>query len=265
MTRLREYREVTATIPEVVGQTGLSYPFAGQHEDITLLMVAWNESARIGPLIEYLKEWFTHFVVCVQESDDDTLAIARAHLPAYQVLEDRHWGYGDRSFDMMRRQAKTPWCFVVSCDEWPDQTLLESLHLAVAYAQLERMTNEAVWVRIEETLEGMVTPDEVHHLRVFRSYLEWPKTLHSRPMTGKGIGWPHGYIAHERSLDEMMQDYLSYYAVGRGNAGWDRHNLMMMHEACLFVANAKGWAYVEQYPWWPQVAAIAFSKEELRG
>jgi hypothetical protein len=71
-----------------------------------------------------------------------------------------------------------------------------------------------------------------------------------------------GHFRHERSLDEMMQDYLRYWDVGRGNAQWDEHNRVMMHNACVGTAARKGWAFVQSFDWWPRVEAIAFKEEQ---
>ena len=72
----------------------------------------------------------------------------------------------------------------------------------------------------------------------------------------------HGYIRHDRTLDEMMQDYLRYWDKGLGHQGWEDHNRLMMYHACSGTAAQKGWDYVRSFPWWPQVEAIAFVSEK---
>lgn len=261
---MSEFTVVTETIPEIVAKTEVTHPNIRPHDHISLLIVAWNESERIGGLIEYLKPWFTHTVVCVQDSDDDTLEIARTLLdrPEDTVLEDRHWGYGDASLPRMVAATNTEWCFSVACDERPDLELLQSLRSATAYAG-DRY--DGVWVPFHSDVEGISYNEQHGHLRLFRQKVGWPKTLHSRPEPKRAIWWPFGYIDHVRSLDEMMQDYLRYYQIGKGNKGWDRHNVLMMHDACVSVAGRYGWPFVTKYEWWPAVANLAFSKEELRG
>ena len=66
---------------------------------------------------------------------------------------------------------------------------------------------------------------------------------------------------NDRTLDEMMRDYLRYWHAGRGNSGWEDHNRLMMYWACLGTAEKKGWDYVRSFEWWPQVEAISFTKE----
>jgi hypothetical protein len=56
----------------------------------------------------------------------------------------------------------------------------------------------------------------------------------------------------------MMQDYLRYYRIGQGNVGWDNHNRLMMRSACLGAAKERGWNYVRQFSWWPEVRDAAF-------
>lgn len=226
--------------------------------------MAWNEEERIGGLIELLKPWFNHSVVCVQDSDDDTLEIAKSLLdrPGDLVLEDRHWGHGDASMGRMVANCDTDWCFVVACDEVPDIELLQSLHSATAYAG-DRY--DAVWVPFHSWVEGVEYEEQHGHLRLFKRAVGWPKSMHSRPQSNRAIWWPYGHINHTRSLDEMMRDYLRYYQIGKGNRGWEAHNLLMMHDACVSVAQRYGWEYVKKYEWWPSVAALAFTKEELDG
>jgi hypothetical protein len=70
--------------------------------------------------------------------------------------------------------------------------------------------------------------------------------------------WPYGYIKHERSLNEMILDYLRYYDMGKGNRQWEEHNKLMMHDACVVIANDKGWDFIKSHDWWPTVKEIAF-------
>lgn len=253
-----EYYEIRDSLPEIVAQTGVTHPNVPPYEHVSALIVAWNEEMRIGGLIELLKGWFTDFVVCVQKSTDSTLDIARALLPEEMVIEDQHWGHGDHSFPMMVQRATTPWCFVVSCDEHPDLELLQSIRSATVYAELDRKRSEGVWFRFSSLIEGIEVPEQGQHLRLFKRYVGWPQTLHSRPPTTKAYLWPFGQFIHDRSLDEMVQDYLRYYRIGQGAPQWDNHNVTMMRDACVFVAKRYGWSYVTRYDWWPQVAALAF-------
>ena len=259
---MAEFRLVTDTLPEIVAKTGIMYPNPRPYTDCSLVLVAWNEEERIGDLLTYCREWFDHLVIGVQESTDQTLEIVRgiANRPGDQVLEDRHWGFGDASMPMLIGAAKTEWVFVVAADEWPSEDLMDSLWSAGVYAQ--KMGADAVWFEFVSLIEGIAYEEQHGHLRLFRQRLGWPHTLHSRPMTDNGIWWPVGHIRHERSLDEMVQDYLRYYERGRGHANWDRHNLAMIHDACVAVANRYGWDYVTRYPWWPEAKRLAFKDEE---
>ena len=262
---MSEFYKTNVSLAEMTGKTGIPYPNPLPHPNITLLIVAWNESKRIGALLTYLQPYFDRTVVCVQDSTDNTLEIARAMAtrPGDQVITDRHWGHGDASFQRMINRAKTDWCYVVSCDEWPSQDLLESMSTAIAWAKRNPLTEQAVWFKFKSSIDGIEIDDDIAHLRLFLTDIPWQGTLHSRPNTTRALLWPYGFMHHARSLDEMMIDYLMYFEVGLGNPAWVRHNQIMMHDACCMVAKHKGWAYVQAFPWWEQVAKIAFSPREL--
>jgi hypothetical protein len=158
--------------------------------------------------------------------------------------------------------VKTRWAFVVAFDEWPSTELLTSLQSATAYAEGSGI--DAYWIRFESITEGIQSSDtQAGHLRLFESRLEWPRTMHSRPAGRSEATWPFGHITHERSLDEMMRDYLRYYELGKGKSSWEAHNKLMMHDACVVIADHLGWEYVMHHAWWPEVKALAFSEEEL--
>ena len=260
---MADFIKVDLTMPELVGKTGVTHPNVPPYDDITLLIVAWNEEERIGALLDHLLPWFSHSVICIQESTDRTYEVVTekvrvAESRLHRVLTDAHWGHGDKSYPRMVREAYTRWCFVVSCDEWPTLDLLQSLETATAAADLDRRTDQAIWVPFRSWIDDLEVEGEHGHLRLFKTLVGWPETLHSRPMTTRALWWPFGCIEHRRSLDEMMRDYLSYFKVGRGHKGWDAHNTAQMHDACQFVANAKGWEYVRNFEWWPQIESIAF-------
>lgn len=220
--------------------------------------VAWNEAERAPALMALMREHFTHMVVAVQESTDETLSIVRQHAnrPTDVVLEHPHYGFGDRSFPALLKAVETPWAFVVSFDEWPDPEILSMIEPMIEWADTSGV--DAFWVPFRSNIEGIEYEEQHSHLRLFRSELGWPSTLHSRPVGKKEAHLGDGYIRHDRSLDEMIRDYLRYYEIGKGNPGWDEHNLMMMREACKSVAAKHGWDYVTAFEWWPQVLDRAF-------
>jgi hypothetical protein len=76
-------------------------------------------------------------------------------------------------------------------------------------------------------------------------------------MTDDTIVWPdaEAHMRHDRSLDELARDYLRYLDIGKGNAGWESHNRIMLRHNCEGVAALKGWEYVKSFPWWEDVKA----------
>lgn len=225
------------------------------YDDITFVGVAWNEEQRAYDVLHLARDWFTHTVVGVQESTDRTLDIALEILdrPTDKIIEHPHYGYGDRSMPNLISNVTTKWAFVLAFDEMPDTELLESLGETKHAGK-----TDAYWIPFTSYVEGIEYTEQHGHLRLFRQHLGWPITLHSRPKGKYEAMWPTGRIIHTRSLDEMMQDYLRYYEIGRGNPGWDNHNRLMMHDACTSVASVHGWDFVKHHEWWPLVESIAF-------
>ena len=220
---------------------------------ITFTLVAWNEEARLGPLLQRVRPYFDQLIVGVQQSDDQTLAIARQW--ADVVVEDEHRGFGDATFGpRLLPLVQSKWTFKLDADEWPSNELLTSLSNATWCAEQEGY--DAIWIPFRSAVEGQAYNVDHSHLRLFLTYLDWPPYLHSRPKSTKDLLWTTGSIRHDRTLDEMVRDYLRYLEIGRGNPGWDKHNTEQITGACAGVAAAMGWAFVQGFEWWPQVAPL---------
>jgi hypothetical protein len=230
-------------------------------KDVTFAGVYWQEAERLPKLLRYVRPWFESIVVGVQESEDGTLAIAREL--ADVVVEDVHHGYAEPTFAEVLRAIRTPWTMVVSGDETPSEPLLDSLgDMVTASEQSTNPPIDGFRIKFRSSIDGIdFTGEQDGHVRVFKTRCQWPKTMHSEPRTEKNSVWPVGHIDHDRSLDEMMRDYLSYYERGHGNPGWEKHNRLMMRGACNSIAHYKGWVYVQSFPWWPQVKAFAYDAE----
>lgn len=228
---------------------------------ITAGLVLWREEPRIQPLLTHLRNYVDSIVVCVQESPDRTLELAREL--ADVVVTDDHHGYGDASFGpRVLTHVTTPWTIRVDGDEWPSVELMESL--AQAKDKAESLGKDGVWFRFRSWTEDVEWIQYHGHLRLFKTSLGWPAMLHSRPPTDNTMSWDVGWFEHRRSTDKMVRSYLEYYRIGRGNPGWERHNLEMLHDACVGAAEHKGWEWVKAHDWWPDVRAIAFpSGEEI--
>ena len=233
-------------------------------EDVTAGGVYWNEAKRLPALLTILKATFSHVVVVIQDSTDDSYKIACQLLdrPGDHIRTDAHRGAGDPSIPIMVQTVETPWTFVISGDEQPSVALLESIPEALAQADRDGL--DGWWLKFRSTIDGFdFTSEQDNHLRLFRTSVGWPhSTLHSRPMTENTGFWPTGWIDHDRSLDEMIRDYLRYMAIGRDSAQWVAHNQRMIHDACERVAERAGWRHVTSHPWWPDVRDIAFGGKD---
>lgn len=246
-------------IEHIVRASGIEYPNGHPYTHISFAMVVWNDEGRARKLLEYIRPWFANVVVGVQDSPDGTLAVAREI--ADIVVEDAHQGYGDATFGpKVLPRVRSPWTLKLDADEWPSEDLLGSLSNATWYGDHEAHVR-GIWIPFRSSVDGAEYSEQHSHLRLFHTSVGWPAMLHSTPPIADGALWSKGHIRHDRSLDELVRDYLRYLQVGRGNAQWTEHNELMIRSACIGVADKKGWEYVRSHEWWPQVEAIV-GKEE---
>jgi hypothetical protein len=249
------------TLAQIAKQGGPTYPNVTPYTHITATMVVWQDADRVRKLLEHIRPFFSMIRVCVQSSSDNTLEVARAL--ADDVVTDEHLGYGDASYGpRVLSRVTSRWSLKLDADEWPTLPLLRSLSSATWMAEQDPNTMDGVWIPFRSSVDGIEYEEQHGHLRLFQTWLGWPAKLHSRPMTSKTLYWHTGHIRHDRSLDEMMRDYLSYWSVGQGNQGWEAHNKLMMYHACTGTAAVKGWEYVKSFEWWPRVEAIAFKENQ---
>ena len=225
------------------------------NDDITFACVVWNDAHRLKKLLEWVRPFFDTMVVGVQESKDDTLAVAREW--ADIVVTDEHRGFGDATFGpKILPEVRTTWTFKVDADEWPSEMLM--VRLTELTWKAGTAGTKGVWIPFRSSVEGVEYDEQHTHLRLFHTSEGWPAKLHSRPPIEDGITATWGHIRHDRSLDEMMLDYLNYYRIGKGDEGWEKHNREMMWYATTGTAAKLGWPYVKKYGWWPDVQRIAF-------
>jgi len=249
------------SLTEIQAKGGPVFPNTIPFEHITFAIVVWNDQTRLHQLLDYVRPYFSTLAVVVQQSDDSTMRVAKEIADIIAV--DAHRGYGDASFGpLLLPMIKTEWTFKVDVDEWPSVQLLESLSSATWSCEQDQRFHDGAWIPFRSSVDDIEYEEQHGHLRLFSTSLGWPATLHSRPMTSRTLYWHTGHIRHDRTLDEMMQDYLRYWNVGRGNAGWDAHNKLMMYHACVGTAEKKGWDYVRSFDWWPRVEAIAFEESK---
>lgn len=232
--------------------------------DITFAGVYHNDAERVGRLLDAVRPWFVNIAVAVQcdDPDDETLRVCEEK--SDRLVIDPVYGHAEPSIGKLLGVVRTPWTFLISADEMPSPDLLYNFQDAIQIAEHgdDYSTIDGFWIRFVSSIEGIDYPSEQdNHLRLFQTRLGWPTTMHSRPAARNAVFWPEskGHVRHDRSLDEMMIDYLRYFQLGSANDSWKAHNRLMMHDACVATAEHYGWDYVKAFPWWPQVEAIAFS------
>lgn len=201
--------------------------------------------------------------------DDPTLFVCRRF--ADEVVLDYVHGFAEPTISKVVSKIKTKWCFLVSADEMPSDDLLENIGDMTYMSQVDDYVSiDGWWIRFISSIDGIEYPSEQdNHLRMFHASLGWPGTMHSRPPARNADFWhpTRGHIRHDRSLDEMMIDYINYWTIGvrSQNKGWTVHNRAMMHDACTATAQHKGWDEVTKYEWWEQIREIAFADCEKAG
>jgi len=232
-------------------------------KDVTFAGGVWSCEERLEKLLTYVRPWFRNIVVAVQESDDRTLEVARDI--ADLVLEDKWHGRGDPSINLAVTNISTRYAFVVADDEWPSEDLLNSFQDLVT--EMRRTGREGAWIKFESWIDGYDFTKGDQHLRFWdKSAAGWPSEPHARPMIDNTLLWGTGFIKHDRTLDEMMLDYVRRYEMGLENPGWSPtvqpHNQRMMHSATRAIAEKRGWDYVKAFEWWPKVREYAWDGEE---
>lgn len=234
-----------------------------QWKDVALVGAFWNCADRAERLLTEMRPWFRRIAIAVQESPDDTLERVRSI--ADVAIPDKWHGHGNISFQKAINEAKTPWCFLISDDEMPDEQLLAGMQEMLDQAARDNL--DGFWFHFHSTIEGHeFTREQDNHLRLFKTRWGWPSTIHSRPMIpqNRTAFWPHGRgcISHDRTLDEMMRDYVRRYRIGQGNKGWEAHNARMMFSACIAVGRFTGAEFIRGHDWWPDVERIGFAGKQ---
>jgi hypothetical protein len=230
-------------------------------ENVSAVSVLWNEAARVEGLLTQLTAHFPEVVVVVQKSSDRTLLLAERVLRGHQdiVVEDEWRGAGDFSMPLALSHVRNEWAFVVSGDEIPSDDLLASIPDAVA--QMERDRNDGAFIECQERIEGVPYVEHGRHVRLFRTSTGWEARLHSAATHENVIRWPIGHIQHDRSLNEVFEDYLRYIRIAEEAEDGNLVNLNIntIYRAANLVADAKGWKYVHAQPAWPEVERRVFA------
>lgn len=92
--------------------------------NISFILVAYNESKRIRYVLENLKGWGKILIVD-DESEDDTVAIAREYTDLIVSQRRRGWAEDEASMNFVLSQAPTDWVYYGFVDELLAKPLLE--------------------------------------------------------------------------------------------------------------------------------------------
>ena len=234
---------------------------------VTFVGAYWNCPERLEALLTFVRPWFKNIVAVVQVPTEDP---SESELETYEVakrlanvaIKDVFHGRGDPSITLAVASVTTPWAFVISDDEKPTEELLDSFQDLADRLKAEQ--KEGAWFHFVSSIDGHnFTREQDEHLRFFLARIPWPSSPHARPMTNRTLRWrpEGGVVHHDRTLDEMMQDYLRKFDICAARPEWAQqqaHNVRMMQGACGAVANIDGWDYVQSFPWWPRMLEVAY-------
>jgi hypothetical protein len=244
----------------------MKLPAGAPWTDVAFAGVYWQEQERLPALLDLASRWFTNIHIGVQTNDpehDETLAIARRYTD--NIIVEPVQGYAEPTLNNVVARIRSEWTFVVSGDEMPSERLLSKFQDMVYIADHgdDYSNIDGFWISFVSTIEGVEYQSEQdRHLRLFRSRRGWPSSMHSRPHVNYPMFWPRedGVIYHDRTLDEMIRDYLRYLRLSNGNDQWAAHNRLMIHDAVTATAQRYSWELVEDYGWWPEAKEVAFDE-----
>lgn len=179
---------------------------------ISGVVITKNEADRIGRCLDSMRAVCTELVVVDSGSDDDTVAVARAHGAR---VEHQDWlGYAAQKNHAIGR-ASQPWLLLLDADEWLADGAADAICALFADGRVEQADG---WVfqrrnwfmgrrlRGGEPSERLVRPDW--------RYL--PALVHERPdLAGKRLAPIDAEIEHDtaRSYDQHLRKQERYAAL----------------------------------------------------
>ena len=171
---------------------------------INLAMVICNEAHRLPDMIEHTKRLVDEITIVVQESKDNSLAVARRL--ADKVIEAPCIGYCERHRHIATNQSDSWWQLVLDPDEFItidfQRELRERIHTHYGGYRLARRL----------FIDGQFRFEGDSHYRLFqRNAVNFLDELHTEPQPTKEVGTlPSISIDHIKSLSEQLRDEMRY-------------------------------------------------------
>lgn len=196
--------------PEPKIQTGIAF-----------MTICWAEGPmRLERLLRSVEPWFATRIVVLQDATPPERAVAERF--ATRVIDDKHHGYPEPSYDLARNAAieeKCGWLFWVSGDETVDTELLASLKsFARKWPVLKAGAAEFLVSNTIETRDYGVLPAfyQVGE-RLLSTRLTMPSRVHGHAQGTKERPprfIDNGFVRQHRTVKEFMIDHARYFRLG---------------------------------------------------
>lgn len=171
---------------------------------ITFCAIYRNEAGRIRYCLDLAKDVFTHIVIGVQKSEDDTLKICKEY--ADEVVE-RPEESPEESKDHIMAAVKTPWTFWLDADEYPSLSTIRQLEMIEIPDTIGYDAFSVIRINYVDGLEIEGGQGTDRQFRLIRSDVRWDtkkqgRRIHIHPIVvnPKQTNWT---IYHHRTLQKI--------------------------------------------------------------
>lgn len=186
---------------------------------ITLGMVVNDEAPRLKEKLPIWRDLFEEIVMVVQESADDSLAIAKSY--ADKVYEDKQYGFSEISRPTVLENASFPWMIYLDPDESPTPKFLEDIPNLIKSTELDGYVTPFLHYPVYnpkgDIMFHAMCDDRQERLRLFKpTEITTKPQLHTAfyPKNWSRIGrLNYITIEHRKTFEEWSFDHKLYQKV----------------------------------------------------
>jgi glycosyltransferase involved in cell wall biosynthesis len=194
-------------------------------DDVTPLLLTWNEEPNIGRALERL-EWAPAIVVVDSGSTDGTLAILRAH-PKVRIVSRPFTTHAEQwSFGLAECGIATEWVLALDADHLLDAALVDELRALAPPPDVAGYVARFVYWSLGRRLRGSLYPPKVVLFR--RSAGRFVQDGHTQRLLVEGRTAPLTHPIHHddrKGLSRWLSAQDAYARleadrIARGPASW---------------------------------------------